>query len=91
MALAFEFVALAIVVFAFYRSRRSGGYYDADIYGMTRNSHLRIMVAALALNLLLMSRWLIHSNIFEFIVEAAIALLAVFYVTSFLRGAHEES
>jgi hypothetical protein len=82
--------ALAFAAFAFYRSTRTGGFYDAQIYAMHAGSHRRYAIIALALAALIAITYALRAETLAFALDAALAIVAVFYLTSFLRGAHEE-
>lgn len=81
--------ALALGAFAFFKSRARGGYYDAEVYGMTPAMHLRYAALSAAVVALFVAFWVfgVHAEVALF---AALVLLAIFYLTSFLRGAHED-
>ena len=75
---------------AFVRSRAPGGFYDADVYGMTPVVHRRYVWTALAFfAAFLCSAWSRADTIGIWLL-AAFVLVAIFYLTSFLRGAHED-
>lgn len=79
----------ALTAFALLRSRVPGGFYDAEIYGMTRRTHLRYAAAGLAFMGLFAAAWTLQIHI-EVVSFTAFILVALFYLTSFLRGAHED-
>ena len=83
------FAAIALGAFAYYRSRVPGGFYDAQIYGMTPAMHLRYAVVYLIFAVAFALVWVLHAHI-EIIGLAAFTLSAIFYLSSFLRGAHED-
>ncbi len=79
-----------IGVFALFRAFRPGGYYDADVYGMTAATHRAY--AALSWGFFVafvFTRWF-RAGTIAFYLLAAFVLVALFYLTSFLRGAHED-
>jgi hypothetical protein len=82
--------SLLLALAAQARSRSAGGFYDAEVYGMTPYSHRRYALIALgfALAFFAVARWWPRSaaTIWVF---AAFVLFAVFYLTSYLRGADE--
>jgi hypothetical protein len=84
------FVALLLGGIAYRRSRGTGGFYDRDVYGMTARTHLRYALAALAFAVAFAAtaRWFAQTATVW--VYAAFVLFAVFYLTSYLRGAHED-
>ncbi|HEV7180326.1 MAG TPA: hypothetical protein VGN11_10645, partial [Candidatus Baltobacteraceae bacterium] len=69
--------------------RVPGSFYDREVYGMTRSTHLRYAWTALALAMLFAAAWVLKIQA-EIALFAAFVLLAIFYLTSFLRGAHED-
>jgi hypothetical protein len=75
---------------AYTRSRRAGGFYDAEVYGMTPTAHRRYAAIALAFALAFfaVAVWSPRSAATIWL-GAAFVLFAVMYVTSFLRGATE--
>jgi hypothetical protein len=72
------------------RSRTAGGFYDAEVYGMTPNAHRRYSLIALAFAIAFFAvgLWWPRSAATIWL-GAAFVLFAVIYVTSFLRGAAE--
>ena len=82
--------ALSFAAFAFYRSTRTGGFYDAQVYAMQPRAHRRYALVGIALALLIAAAYEMHAQTLAFMLDAALTIVAVFYLTSFLRGAHEE-
>jgi hypothetical protein len=82
--------SLLLAVAAYARSRTAGGFYDADVYGMTPQAHGRYAAIALgfALAFFAVALWWPRSAATIWL-GAAFVLFAVIYVTSFLRGATE--
>ena len=78
--------ALGLAVFAFTRSRQSGGFYDAAVYGMTARSHRVYATASLALVVTFCVTLILRAENVALVAFAFFVLLAVFYLTSFLRG-----
>ena len=83
------FASLALGTFAYFRSRVPGGFYDAEVYGMTRSTHLRYMAASAVFAAIFALAWVLKLHI-EIVSLATFVLVAIFYLTSFLRGAHED-
>lgn len=81
--------SLALAGFAFARSRVPGGFYDRDVYGMTAVGHVRYAVAFAAFAAVLVLCRSARSDLSS-IAFAGLGLVAVFYLTSFLRGFHED-
>ena len=82
-------LSLGIAAIALRRSRSRGGYYEGEVYGMSRTTHVvygAIGVAFAAFFCAALWRGLVSAGI------AALALYAVislFYLSSFLRGASD--
>jgi Ca2+/Na+ antiporter len=83
-------IALLLGSAAYLRSRGSGGFYDRDVYGMTARTHQRYagIAFAFAVAFAIVARWFAQSATIW--LYAAFVLFAVFYLTSYLRGAHED-
>ena len=79
-----------IALFALKRSRTPGGYYDTDVYGMTPVTHRTYAAVAGAFFAAFIFTCLSRASTIGFYLFAAFVLFALFYVTSFLRGAHED-
>lgn len=79
-----------IAVFALQRSRTPGGYYDTDVYGMTPATHRAYAAVAGAFLAAFIFTWWVRAGTIGFYLFAAFVLFALFYLTSFLRGAHED-
>ncbi|HTU71797.1 MAG TPA: hypothetical protein VMF11_15955 [Candidatus Baltobacteraceae bacterium] len=73
------------------RSRSTGGFYDRDVYAMTPAVHRRYSfgAAAFALAFFAVAGWAPRSGATIWLF-AAFVLFAVFYLTSFLRGASDD-
>jgi hypothetical protein len=82
--------SIALAAIAFARSRAAGGFYDAQVYAMTPQIHRRYAWIALAFAAAFAACLLPAAESLRFWVAAAFALVALFYLTSYLRGAHEE-
>lgn len=78
--------SIGLAALAFSRSRSRGGFYDADVYGMTPTVHRRYAIAALVLAAVFGVILVVHAGAAALAAFAALALFAVFYLTSFLRG-----
>ena len=83
-------LSLLLAAAAWIRSRAAGGYYDAEVYGMTAATHRRYAIASACFALAFFALALLRpggaATIWLF---AAFVLVAVFYGTSYLRGASE--
>jgi hypothetical protein len=79
-----------MVLIAWQRSRRGGGYYDAQVYGMTARTHRAFALAASAFAAYFAGALVLRNEAAGIVGMGAYAVLAVFYGTSFLRGASED-
>jgi len=72
------------------RSRGPGGFYDNEVYGMTATTHRRyaLAAAAFALAFFAVGWWWPRTGATIWLF-AAFVLFAIFYLTSYLRGASE--
>lgn len=82
-------LALLLAGAAYLRSRGTGGFYDREVYGMTPPVLRRYAAIALAFAAgFALAAWRLPGATVW--IYAAFVLFAVFYVTSFLRGAQED-
>ena len=88
--LALAIASLLLALAAYLQSRSSGGFYDAEVYGMTPLAHRRYAAIALAFALAFFAAavWWPRGPATIWL-GAAFVLFAVIYLTSFLRGATE--
>jgi hypothetical protein len=88
--LAGALASILLAAAAYVRSRGSGGFYDNEVYGMTALSHRRyaLAAAAFALAFFAVGWWWPRTGATIWLF-AAFVLFAVFYLTSYLRGASE--
>ena len=89
-SLAGAIAALATALFAWLRSRRAGGYYDAQVYAMTARTHRAYALAALAFAAFFGATFALRRESVGIVGLAAYAVVAAFYGTSFLRGASDD-
>lgn len=84
------FASLLLAGVAYLRSRTAGGFYDAQVYGMTPDSHRRYALFAMlfAIALFAVAWWWPRGSATIWL-GAAFVLFAVMYITSYLRGASE--
>lgn len=80
-------LALALAAIAWRQSFRGGGFYDRDVYAMTPAIHRRYAVASLAFAAYFAAALLLRRETAGIAGLALYALVAMFYATSFLRGA----
>ncbi|HVA26700.1 MAG TPA: hypothetical protein VNF68_00865, partial [Candidatus Baltobacteraceae bacterium] len=69
--------SLLVAVFAGWRSLRPAGYYDGDVYGMTRTTHLRYLGVSLLLALAFLATLVAHVEWLVFWLLAAAVLVAI--------------
>lgn len=83
-------VASLLGAFAYIRSRRPGGFYDREIYGMIPRTHRTYAAISLlfALAFGVSARW--FADVATVWLYAAFVLFGIFYLTSYLRGAQED-
>ncbi len=84
------FVAVVVAALAWQRSRRSGGYYDAQIYAMTARTHRGYALASLAFAVFFVCTFVLRLDSAGVAGLALYAVIAIFYIASFLRGASDE-
>ncbi|HEY1882941.1 MAG TPA: hypothetical protein VGG51_07870 [Candidatus Cybelea sp.] len=80
-------LALGVALGAWRNSARGGGYYDREIYGMNSATHVRYALVSLAFAGFFIAAYVLALRAAGIVALALYALLAVFYLTSFLRGA----
>lgn len=83
-------LAVALATVAWYRSRASGSYYDADVYAMTGRTHRAYAVAGLAFALFFVVTLALHWDGAGIAGLTAYAVVAIFYATSYLQGASDD-
>ncbi|HEX3369577.1 MAG TPA: hypothetical protein VHS56_08385 [Candidatus Cybelea sp.] len=82
-------LALGIALGAWRNSARGGGYYDREVYGMNPATHVRYALISLAFAGFFIVAYVLALRSAGIVALALYALLALFYLTSFLRGAAE--
>jgi hypothetical protein len=82
-------LALFVAAAAWRRSSVRGGYFDAELYAMTAQTHRRYAVGSLAFALYFALAYALRSEAAGIVGLALYALIAAFYATSFLRGASD--
>ena len=76
---------------ALLRSRGTGGFYETEVYGMTASTHRRYAVAGAIFAVVFFALGVLAPGGAATIwVFAAFVLVAVFYITSYLRGASDD-
>ncbi|HXM06748.1 MAG TPA: hypothetical protein VN936_04755 [Candidatus Acidoferrum sp.] len=82
--------ALVLSAAAWRRSATPAGYYDGQVYGMTPATHRRYALVAIGFAI---AFGLAAASRFEtgaIVVLALFVPIAIFYVSSFVRGAEDE-
>ena len=82
-------IAVAIAAFAWHRGG-AGGYYDAQVYAMTARTHRGYALTSLAFAAFFAVTFALKRNAAGVAGLALYAVIAIFYITSFLRGASDE-
>jgi hypothetical protein len=80
-------LALGITIAAAVRSRSAGGFYAEQWYGMSPAVHLRYAAVSLAFAAFFGASYAYGQTTAGIAGLALYALIAVFYLSSFLRGA----
>lgn len=83
-------LALIVAAIAWRSSRAPGGFYDREVYAMDATAHRRYALLSLAFALYFAIAYVLHREAAGIAGLALYALVAVFYATSFLRGASDE-
>jgi hypothetical protein len=83
-------LSLAMLLLAWHRSRRAGGYYDAQVYGMTARTHRAFAFVASAFAAYFAAALVLRNEAAGIVGMGLYAVVAIFYGTSFLRGASED-
>jgi hypothetical protein len=83
-------LALGVAAAAWRRSRSPGGFYDRAIYAMDSRAHQRYGWVSLAFAAYFAAAYALGLETAGIAGLALYALVAVFYATSFLRGASDE-
>ncbi len=82
--------ASIVMAIAFVRSRTRGGFYDADVYGMTARTHRTYALVAGFFALAFAATYALPWRAAPVWLLAAFVPFALLYLTSFLRGAYED-
>ena len=83
-------LALVVGAFAWRSSRAPGGFYVREIYTMDSKAHRRYAFLSLAFAVYFAIAYALHREAAGIAGLTLYALIAVFYLTSFLRGASDE-
>jgi hypothetical protein len=83
-------LAAASAAIAWGRSRARGGFYDREIYAMSPAIHRRYAAVFAIFAIGFGTALALHLDSAGIVALALYALLAVFYVASFLRGADDD-
>ena len=79
-------LALSIAAIAIVRSRTRGGYYDSQLYGMVPETHRRYAIISLAFALFFGVSYAFRAETAGLVALAIYAVIALLYLTSFIRG-----
>lgn len=82
--------AILVGSLAWWRSRAPGSFYDREIYAMTSRTHGAYAAGSLVFFVLFAMAAAFRVGTIGVWLFGAFVLFALFYVTSFLRGAHED-
>jgi hypothetical protein len=77
-------------VAAWRRSAAPAGYYDGQVYGMTPATHRRYALVAIAFAIAFALAAVARFETASIIALALFVPVAIFYASSFLRGASDE-
>lgn len=83
-------LALAIAIAAWRGSRRAGGFYDREVYGMQSSAHRRYAVVSVCFAAYFAGAYALRADTAGIAGLGLYALIAIVYATSFLQGAHDE-
>ena len=83
-------LALLVAAVAWKSSHAPGGFYAREVYAMDAAAHRRYAFLSLAFALYFAIAYGIHRDAAGIAGLALYALIAIFYATSFLRGASDE-
>lgn len=78
-----------VIVIALFKSKRAGGYYEREVYGMTARTH-RAYASLSALFAAAFAASFFWSVIPAVPLLGAYALIFIFYLSSFARGFSDE-
>jgi hypothetical protein len=81
--------ALGIAITAWLRSRAAGGFYAAGVYGMSSGIHRRYAIAGLAFAACFALAFAFHATDLGLAGLAVFAVIAILYLSSFVRGASD--
>ena len=82
-------ISLGLAVVSFARASARSGHYDGAVYGMTPVVHRRYAAIACALAVAFVAAF-VWPALPTTIMLGAVVLVALLYVTSFLRGAESD-
>jgi hypothetical protein len=83
-------ISTVIAAIAWQRSRGSGGYYDVQVYAMTARTHQTYALTSLAFAVFFGCTLALRRESAGVAALALYAVIATFYVASFLRGASDD-
>lgn len=83
-------LALLVAGTAWRASRTAGGFYDRETYALDAPAHRRYATASLLFAAYFAATYALGLHAAGIVGLALYALVAIFYATSFLRGASDE-
>jgi hypothetical protein len=83
-------IALLVGAIAWRRSRSPGGFYDREVYGLDCAAHRRYAIVSFVFAAYFAAVYARRLDFAGIAGLALYALIALFYGTSFLRGASDE-
>jgi hypothetical protein len=81
--------ALGIAVLAWRQSRVRGGFYAEGVYGMASSTHRAYAIASLVFALGFAIAFALRATFAGLAVLAVYAVIAILYLSSFIRGASD--
>ncbi len=83
-------LALVVAAVAWRRGGGDGGFYDGEVYGMTPAVHRRYAAVSIGFAAAFAILLGLRATAPTLVLLAAYVLIALLYLTSFLRGASDE-
>ncbi|MEO7202297.1 MAG: hypothetical protein ABI431_05825 [Candidatus Tumulicola sp.] len=83
-------LAIALSAVAWRRSAATAGYYDGQVYGMTPGVHRRYAAIGIAFAAVFALAACLRFETAGIVALAVFTPVAIFYATSFVRGADDE-
>lgn len=83
-------LAFGIAIVAWRRARHGSGFYDREVYGMEASAHRRYALLSLCFAAYFAAAYALKLGAAGIVGLGLYTLVAIFYATSFLQGAHDE-